>query len=117
MMSLDNIIIFSLDKTDKPASDEQRAAIVALFDAKPCLGLYKGQVENSFLVDFRHYSAIFEIAKAFNQECILVVSDGARLVYLDQFKVEHIGRELIPVDSMTGLDSYTLIDGVTYVIR
>ncbi len=116
MKQLNDVVIFSLDNLYSPANDSQRAAIVSLFDAVPCLGMYQGQTEVSFLVDFRHFKTVKAIAKMFKQESILVVSDGARLVYLDSGKIEHIGNTLRQVKDVNGLDAWTMINGDYYAV-
>jgi hypothetical protein len=116
MKQLNDVVIFSLDKLYNPANDSQRAAIVSLFDAVPCLNMYQGQTEVSFLVDFKHFETAKAIARMFKQESILVVSDGARVVYLDSDNIEHIGNTLRQAKDVNGLDAWTMINGEYYAI-
>lgn len=115
METINHKILFSLDRPENPASEATRHAVATLLDAAPCLGMYQGTTENSFMVDFGHLNMVKALAKHFKQESILVISDGIRLVYLDTDRVDHIGKKLTPVSDLTGLDAWTLIDGVFYV--
>lgn len=104
------MIIFSLDKTNKPASDVARQYVIDTFNAKPVLGCYGDEIELSFIVDNKHYAHIIALAAQYEQESILVQDDkGVRLVYLDG-RVERIGTGFTFIDRKPETGSYTIVD-------
>jgi hypothetical protein len=120
---MNNIVIFSIDTVSQPASDEQRKAIALLLNATPVLGCYKGNIENSFMVGLDKLSLVKELAKTFNQESILVVSDtghytsNSRLVFLDTDQVLHLDGIFQEVQSIFGLENYSYINGKIYTVK
>lgn len=104
-------IIISLDRPNKPATEQAKQALIELFDAKPVLGSYKGQTETSFLVDYKYFDTMIQLAMKFNQESILVKDNTAiYLVYPDSLKFEELGTEFRMSNVMPDADAWTLID-------
>lgn len=110
------MIIFSLDKTNKPASDAARQYVVDTFNAKPVLGCYDDEIELSFMVDNKHYAHIIALAAQYEQDCILLQDDRCvRLVYLDG-RVERIGDGFTFLDRKPETGSYTIVDNKFMVV-
>ena len=61
--------------------------------AVPVLGMYKGEVEYSFIVKAVHIVAVLKLAESCKQESILRIrfDNTAQLIYLDNSPTETIG--------------------------
>lgn len=94
------IIVFSLDQKNKVVSPEDISALEGIFYqsnliARRALGLYKGELEKSFIVEIDQdiqVDLIRAIARAYNQESILSVDAKTKEVtqefLLDENKVK-----------------------------
>lgn len=104
-------IIISLDRPNKPATEQAKQTLVELFDAKPVLGSYKGQTETSFLVDYSYFDSMIQLAMKFGQESILVKDSTAiYLVYPETLAYSKLGTEFRMSNVMPDSDAWTLID-------
>lgn len=109
------MILFSLDKTNKPASDTIRQYVIDTFNATPVLGCYGDEIELSFMVDNKHYAHIIALAAQYEQDSILVQDDkDIRLVYLDG-RVEHLGTSFKMLDRKPE-GSYTIVNNQFMVV-
>ena len=88
----------------------------------PVEGVYEGEHEDSFLVlcnDYYDVARMESLAMYDNaQECVLVLDllkENAVLKYKDVASM--IGRGLQQVDSVDGIDNYSLIDGNYWVVE
>lgn len=86
-------------------------------------GCYKGQTEKSFKVKLDPSNTdrlidLMIIAEYFKQESIMRVQDSgdAELIYIDSKQVEYIGK-FQEVESIEGLDAYSVIDGKFYSVK
>ena len=85
-----------------------------------CQGMYDGTAEDSYLCDCHDIVEVmhlFELGKAFNQECILVVDHRAEtvgLLYMDG-QVSRIGSNLVRAPRTVKGD-YTQIGAERYVV-
>ena len=87
----------------------------------PVTGVYKGVEEQSFIVFANN---VFDVLRLecialdqHNQECMLVLDlehGSAVLKYQEQALM--IGTELQSVDSVDGLDAYTMVDGEYWAV-
>jgi hypothetical protein len=111
---LDNqFILISLDTTERKATEDEKQALVTLFNARPVLGSYKGQLETSFQVSYKHLDSMLNVAERFKQESILV-SDGNKIYLVDSISLDHtkIGDSFRMSNVQPDVESWTLIDGV-----
>lgn len=81
------------------------------------MGSYKGTTENSVMLSGNHKTlqSARDLGRIYGQESILVIQDddSAALHYLKTGKVEPIGT-FQQVDTVDGLDAYSVIDGKFY---
>lgn len=104
-------IIISLDRPNMPASEQDKQALIQLFNARPVLGSYKGQVETSFLVDYAYFDSMIQLAMKFGQKSILVKDSAAiYLVYPESLNYQKLGDEFRLSNVMPDIDAWTLID-------
>lgn len=115
---MEQFILISLDTMARPATQAEKDAFKTIYNASEVVGMYKGQVESSFKVDYKHFESMLAVALRFKQESILVV-DGQQiaLVYPDTLKHNKIGESfrmsnVEPED----VNSWSLIDGVYYYV-
>ena len=82
--------------------------------AKPVYGVFKGQVENSFYVPCTSDNEAVDLAREFNQDCVLVVDQfrRAKLLFVNG-AIEELGTWQVG-DSDT---EFTIIDGVKWVCK
>lgn len=104
-------IIISLDRPNMAASEQDKQALIQLFNAKPVLGCYKGQTETSFLVDYSYFDSMIQLAMKFGQESILVKdSTSIYLVHPETLAYSKLGTEFRMSNVMPDNDAWTLID-------
>lgn len=121
---MNKTIVFSCDTTDKKLSQRQLDKIfVLLFNAgikvAPAMGVYNGQVENSFICTINQElqeKMILALVKTYKQEAILEI-DKNRFSFLRFFNDkprEYVGvwqhAKSMPTDNF----SLNLIDGRVY---
>lgn len=58
---------------------------------KEVQGCYRGEIEQAFIVDARHKAAVSEIAREYNQECILHLDEDRHGHYL--YLTDSVGGE------------------------
>lgn len=76
------LIVFSLDKENKPATEADRIAMLGLLHGiglkvRDALGVYKGVAERSYMVEVTHkgeFALIKSLCIHFNQESVLAVN-------------------------------------------
>lgn len=95
VIKMRQLIVFSLDLVNNPASEQDRDHAIGLLKqcglvVRPALGIYKGQSENSYMVEVDHkgqFALIKSICIHYSQESVLSVnleSLEATLHYLSQ---------------------------------
>lgn len=113
------LLVFSLDQVNNPAMEVDVNLVIGLLhqsglDVRKALGVYKGQSENSYMVNVSNdgeASLVKAIARQYNQESILsvdVASFEASLVYLQGkpkrvilghwIKTSRINKEAMTID-------------------
>ena len=118
------VIIFSVDR----ASREPKINIEARTDAEltlhssgiqftRVLGSYKGDLEHSYMVHAKHFDAIKELAKTFNQESILILDNERRasLVYTDGTLID--GHDYTKIGQFKAVDERTAKAGDAWTYR
>lgn len=116
---LTDVVIFSLDSANYTAKQGDYSFIKQELDAETASGSYKGVKENSLVADLSKLKEVISIAKHYNQESILVVTDNnARLIYLADMGEQDIGTELVRVAASEALnqDAYTEYRNAFYVV-
>ena len=117
-MQLTNKIIFSIERTERPAQQHEIEAVAKRLDAKIVLGSYNNELEVSFIVDADKRQDAQTMAALFNQESILILNDeSADLYYLETGKIETIGSKMVKVDKKPLDGNYTLIGSDFYVVQ
>lgn len=87
-------------------------------DYSPVQGSYKGATESSYMIegDYKTLDLVRDMARLFNQDSILIVTNDNRamLNYMHGAnKSLYIGT-WTEVNSVDGLDAYSIIDGKYY---
>lgn len=110
------MIIFSLDTTTRPATDAERLAVIQDFNAQPVLGVYKGDLESSFMVEDKHLTDVLFLAHKYKQECVLQYDDsGVYLIYPSsgsgtlQATKQRIGDYMSVESKKPDVDAYTIV--------
>jgi hypothetical protein len=83
------------------------------------LGTYKGSLEKSFVVDASEdvLKPLQALAGFFRQESILVVNEDQKAILMySNGQNEKLGQ-MTQVNSITGLDSWTLVNGLFYTVK
>lgn len=116
---LTDVVIFSLDSANYKAKQGDYSFIKQELDAEIASGSYKGEKETSLVADLSKLKEVISIAKHYNQESILVVTDdNARLIYLADMGEQDIGTELVRVAASEALnqDAYTEYRNAFYIV-
>jgi len=118
------LISAELSSLTSPENDQRTSSLKNLLTNKKynfgqVLGSYKGSLEKSFIVDASEdvVKPLQLIASVFKQESILVVDElqNATLLY-GNGKIEKIGT-MSQVNSINGLGSWSLVNGLFYTVK
>ena len=86
------VVIFALNLIEP----SQERLLLEAKDIKyiPCLGSYRGQQENSYVINYKYFDKIAPLLYSCNQESVMILDNqrNASLVYLKDKKVEYLGR-------------------------
>ena len=114
-------VIFSLDKTNKPASEEQITEMLKdIPNTSLALGSYKGEHERSFVTSSDNMHAAADYARRYNQESILLETGyGVYLMFLNDTSVVKIGEKLVKVAPEVALkqEAWTKIYNNFYIVE
>ena len=118
------LISAELSTLTGPENEQRTSNLKTLLNNKnykfnAVMGSYKGSIEHSFIVDASEdiVGNLKALASYFKQESILVVDEmnKAALHYFNG-KVDQLG-EMIQVNSISGLDSWTLVNQLFYTVK
>lgn len=111
------MVIFSLDTVTRPATDAERLAVIQDLNATPVLGVYKGELESSFMVEDKYLTDVLFLAYKYKQECILQYDDsGVYLIYPSsgsgtlQATKQRIGDYMSLESKKPDVDAYTIVN-------
>lgn len=114
-----DVVIFSLDTANYKAKQGEYSFIKQELDAELASDSCNGEKETSLVADLSKLQEVISIAKHYNQESILVVTDdNARLIYLSDMGEQDIGTELVRVAASEALskEAYTEYRNAFYVV-
>jgi len=83
------------------------------------LGSYKGSLEKSFLIDASEdiLKNVHSLAGYFGQESILVVDELQKATLIDSNGQKEVIGEMKQVNSLTGLEGWTLVNGLFFTVK
>ena len=104
MRNLTNLVIFSLDRPDRPYNGH-----IDINNMSEVIGVYKNTQERSFAVPLTQLSEARQLANMYNQECILVVDNNAAFLEYIDGRTEYVGewKEISRIEAATR-DAYTI---------
>lgn len=88
------MVIFSVQQSNSQTNEQVHKELIKEGMGIEVLGSYKGEIEKSIVCDIDKLHDVLTLAKAYNQESILVIdeSNNAELIYLNGTPNESIGR-------------------------